>query len=305
MDEFRPPPGEAVAPLLAAFEAAATELHVTRAAELLRTPQSTVSRRIQSLEQLLGVSLFTPDGRGVRLTPTGHDLLLRIRGPLRAIDDAVRHITTDADPEIGLVRFGFPLTLGPVSIPSLLADFHHVAPGIRLRLVQAHAEALTQLLSDGGLDVAIIIPAPLGVRSTSLGSQPIQLYVPRTHRLATRRQVDLAELVDETFIANPPTYNLRQLLESWCAEAGFAPNVALEITEFETLRALVARGLGIALLPAAETEHADLVGIRITGRRHIRSIGLVTAGSIATPAVEKLLRFLEQNAGSAIAGLTR
>ncbi|MCU1479002.1 MAG: transcriptional regulator, LysR family [Subtercola sp.] len=295
------PDGEALVPLLAAFEAAGSEGHITRAAELLQVPQSTVSRRLQSLERLMGVTLFLSVGRGVQLTAQGRDFLARIRSPLRAIDDAIASVKADSDPESGLVRFGFPLTLGPVSIPSLLADFHLTAPHVRLRLVQGHAESLIEQLRDGSLDVAIVIPAPLELPSITIGEQPIQLFVSRDHRLAGRSQVDLSELADETFIANPPDYNLRGLLESWCAAAGFMPRIALEITEFETMRSLIAHRLGIALLPAPETEHPDLIGIPLGGERHTRTIGLVTASTRPTPAAERLRAYLSVHAGPAIA----
>ncbi|GGF21850.1 putative transcriptional regulator, LysR family protein [Subtercola lobariae] len=300
------PEGEALVPLLAAFEAAANESHITRAAELLNLPQSTVSRRLQALEKVVGVPLFHSAGRGVQLTAQGRDLLARIRTPLRAIDEALADVKANADPESGLVRFGFPFTLGPVSVPSLLADFHVTAPHIRLRLVQGHAEALTAQLQGGSLDLAIVIPAPLELRSFALGEQPIALYVSREHPLAGRSHVDVAELADETFIANPPDYNLRSLLETWCAEAGFAPRIAFEITEFETMRSLIAHGLGVALLPAPETTHPGLVGIPLGGPSlHTRTIGLVAATTRPTPAAERLRAYLAEHAGRVIAASAR
>ena len=301
MDEYVSPDAEPLVPLLAAFEAAANESHITRAAELLNLPQSTVSRRLQALEKIVGVTLFHSAGRGVQLTAQGRDLLARIRTPLRAIDEALADVKANADPESGLVRFGFPFTLGPVSIPSLLADFHATAPHIRLRLVQGHAEALTAQLQDGSLDLAIVVPAPLDLPSFALGVQPIALYVSRGHPFAGRSLVELAELADETFIANPPDFNLRGLLESWCAEAGFAPRIALEITEFETMRSLIAYGLGVALLPAPETPHPGIVGIPLAGASHNRTIGLVSATARPTPAAACLRAYLAEHAGAVIA----
>ncbi|MFC9962898.1 LysR family transcriptional regulator [Nocardia ignorata] len=288
MDEYG---AQAVAPLLAAFDAAAEEGNFTRAAQRLGMPQSSLSRRIKSLEQHLGVSLFQPSGRGVTLTPQGRDLHERTRGVLRALDDAVRRVRADADPETGLVRFGFPLTLGPISVPALLAQFHTRAPGIRLHLVQAHGEALAEQVRDGRLDLAVMIPPPDDLPTVVLGRQRIDLHVARTHPLAGRSRVALTELADAAFIANPPSYQLRALLDSWCAAAGFTPRVLFEITEFETLRALVALGLGVALLPPAETPHPDLAVVRIDGERD-REIGLVSGDHGSTLAVARLRDFL-------------
>ncbi|GAD85821.1 LysR family transcriptional regulator [Nocardia asteroides NBRC 15531] len=289
MDDFGD--AQALAPLLAAFDAAAEEGHFTRAADRLGVPQSSLSRRIKTVEQQLGVALFQPSGRGVTLTVPGRALYEHTRGLVRALDDAVRRVRADADPDSGLVRFGFPLTLGPVSVPSLLAQFHTRAPKIRLHLVQAHGEALAAQVRDGRLDLAVMIPPPPDLPSVPLGRQRIALHVARTHPLAARDRVDLAELAAAPFIANPPTYQLRTLLDTWCAAAGFTPRVLFEITEFDTLRELVALGLGVALLPAAEIAHPDLVVVAIDGERD-REIGLVSGDHGPTLAVARLRDFL-------------
>ncbi|MFD3425011.1 LysR family transcriptional regulator [Nocardia fluminea] len=291
MDDSMETGAQALAPLLAAFDAAAEEGHFTRAAQRLGVPQSSLSRRVKTMEHLLGVGLFQPVGRGIALTPQGRDLYARTRGLVRALDDAVRQVRADADPDSGLVRFGFPLTLGPVSIPSLLAQFHTRAPRIRLHLVQAHGEALAEQVRDGRLDLAVMIPPPPDLPTVDLGRQRIDLHVSRAHPLAGRRRVDLAELAEESFIANPPSYQLRTLLDSWCAAAGFTPRVVFEITEFETLRALVALGQGVALLPAAEVADPDLAVIPLDGERD-REVGLVSGDHDSTLAVARLREFL-------------
>lgn len=295
MDDNRAAGIEALAPLLAAFDTVAGEGHVTRAAELLAVPQSSLSRRLKSIEKTLGLQLFQPAGRGVALTPAGRELFERTRPLLRALDDAVSGVRSNADPDNGLVRFGFPLTLGPVSIPSLLADFHARHPGIRLHLVQAHGEALADLVRDGRLDLAVMIPPPADLPSIVLGQQRIQLYCAPGHHLAGRDSVALADLAAEPFIANPPTYQLRQLLDSWCAEADFTPKVSFETTEFETLRAFVAHGMGVALLPEPETPHTDIRRVAVTGVRE-RSVGLATGNHRLGPAAARLHSFIATHA---------
>lgn len=287
MDEFRSAEVEGLAPLLAAFDVAAEEGHITRASDLLGIPQSSLSRRLKTLEKTLGFQLFQPVGRRVALTSAGRELHELTSRLVKELDNAVGLVRSNADPEGGLVRFGFPLTLGPISVPSLLAEFHEAAPRVRLNLVQAHGESLAQMVRDGRLDLAVMIPAPEDLPTTLLGHQQILLHVGTGHRLAARDGVDLAELVDETFIASPPTYHLRMLLDSCCMQTGFEPRVAFEITEFETIRALVSRGLGIALLPVAEVDHPDLVAVPVTGVRD-RTIALAVGNYRLTPAVIRL-----------------
>lgn len=292
-DSFRSQTEELV-PLLAAFATAADEGHITRAAQRLGVPQSSLSRRLKAVERSVGVPLFQPLGRGIALTAAGRELFDRTRDLVGALDDAVTVVRGHADPDRGLVRFGFPLTLGPVSIPSLLADFHGSAPRIRLYLVQAHGEALAEMIRDGRLDLAVMIPAPTDLPAITLGHQRIHLYVGRDHRLAGQGTAELSDLADESFIANPPTYHLRHLLDTQCAAAGFTPKVVFEITEFDTLRALVARNLGIALLPEPEMPHPDLHRIALSIPVE-RSIGLVSGHHRPTPAVARLRDFVARH----------
>lgn len=295
MDDFPSAHLEALAPLLAAFDTTAHTGHITRAAEGLGVPQSSLSRRLRAVEKAVGVQLFHPVGRGIALTPAGRELFERTRGAVRALDDAISAVRGDADPDTGLVRFGFPLTLGPVSIPSMLAQFHAGAPRIRLHLVQAHGEGLADLIRDGQLDLAVMIPSPTDLPAQVLGQQRIHLYVARQHRLANCDTAHLADLRDEAFIANPPTYHLRRMLDSWCSEAGFTPNVAFEITEFETLRSLVEHGLGVALLPEPETPHPRLHRVRLYSPLD-RTIGLVSSNHRPTPVVTRLHNYIAHHA---------
>lgn len=303
MDRFLSDEAAATVPLLAAFDTAAREGHITRAADLLGVPQSSLSRRLKTLEHTIGLPLFQQVGRGVSLTAAGRELHERTSDLVWALDDAVNAVRSNADPDSGLVRFGFPLTLGPVSVPSLLAEFHQSAPRIRLHLVQAHGEALAEMVRDGRLDLAVMIPPPDDLPVTVLGHQRLLLHVARTHRLAERTQVSLAELAEESFIASPPSYHLRQNLDSCCEKAGFTPNVAFEISEFETIRALVGHGLGIAVLPAAETPHPSLASIPLSGVR-ARTIGLATGNHQPTAAVARLRDHINHRAHEFIANAT-
>ena len=287
MDRFLSDETASIVPLLAAFDAAAREGHITHAAQRLGVPQSSVSRRIKTLEHFMGVTLFQQVGRGVSLTTAGHELHERTREAIRDLDDAIATVRSHADPDSGVVRLGFPLTLGPVSVPSLLADFHRDAPRIRLHLVQAHGEALAKMVREGRLDLAVMIPPPDDLPVTDLGRQPLLLHVADTHRLAARDRVDLSDLTEEHFIATPPTYHLRSALESCCRSAGFEPYVAFEISEFDTIRALVAQGLGIAILPRAETLQRRVATIPVAGIAD-RPIGLAMGTRHPSPAVLRL-----------------
>lgn len=270
---------------------------MTEAAATLDIPQSSMSRRIHALQTALRMPLLIHDGRTVRLTPDAQRLAARARGPLDELDQTLAELTGGADPDHGTVRFGFPLTMGSGQIPDLLADFRHQHPGIRVLLKQAHGIELGADLLTGHLDLAVVIPAPDRLPHTTIGTQHIHVAVPTLHRLATAAELRLEELAGETFIANPPSYNLRQLTEIWCDEAGYTPNVAIEVTEFGTIRELISRGLGIALIPHDDRTLPGITEIPLAGGSYYRPIALAWGATTQAAPTRRLNDYLLQHFG--------
>ena len=282
-----------LAPQLRALaELAAHDGHMTQAATALNIPQSSMSRRIHALEGTLRTPLLVKDGRTVRLTPAAITLARRMQDPLRELDAALADLIGNADPDTGTVRFGFPLTMGSGAVPDLLAAFRREYPSIHLQLKQAHGSALIDDLRTGILDVAITIPRPTDLNHTILATQEICLVVPDQHPLAHASTVKLGELRAETFIANPLSYNLRQLTEQWCRQAGYTPNVAVEITEFATIHELINRELGVALLPRSTRPLPGTVEIALDGGPYHRDIALTWATPKQTAVATRLTAFI-------------
>lgn len=266
--------------------------HMRQAASELGIPQSSMSRRIKTLEDELGVPLLIHEGRIVRLSDPAVELVRRVRGPLRQVDEALAGAVAGVDAAHGTVRFGFPLTLGAARTADLLAGFRASQPKVRLHLKQAHAALLRGDLADGSLDVALVIPPPPGFGGDVVASQQIVAVVGAGHPLAGRSSLALSELASEPFVLNPTSYQLRSVTEEWCREAGFAPDVAMEVTEFSTMRELVARGLGVALLPAHESAVAGVVEVPLSGGPYQRDIALVRSETSHTPVVEAFAEYL-------------
>ena len=281
--------------LRALVELAAHDGHMTQAAAALDIPQSSMSRRIHALQTTLRVPLLIPDGRTVRLTPEAQRLAARARQPLDELDHLLGELTGSADPDHGTVRFGFPLTMGAGRIPDLLADFRQRYPGIRVLLKQAHGTEVGADLLSGQLDLAVVIPAPDRLQHVPIGTQRIHVAMPADHRLATAKRIRLHELAGESFIANPPSYHLRQMTEIWCSEAGFTPNIAIEVTEFGTIRELVSRGLGSALLPHDDRTPPGLVEVPLAGDHYQRSIALAWGATTQAAPTRRLHDYLRRH----------
>ena len=289
-----------LAPRLAQFAAVARHEHVTRAAQELGVPQSTLSRAMVRLEADLGVALFARHGRTVSLTPAGHTFLASVERALDGIERAAETVRSDADPTVGKVAFGFLHTLGPETVPGLLREFRADHPRVRFQLVQNYGEAMLERLRAGGLDLCLTAPLPdapdLVVRP--LDEQRLRLVVPADHPLAGRRRVRLAEAADELFVTLEPGYGLRRITDALCAEAGFTPKVAFEGEEAETLRGLVAAGLGVALLPPPAVPRPGVAELTVTAPRAVREIGVAWLdGHPDTPPVAAFKRFLLSRRG--------
>jgi DNA-binding transcriptional LysR family regulator len=284
-----------LAPRLAQFAAVARHEHVTRAAERLGMPQPTLSRAVARLEADLGVALFARQGRSLRLTPAGRTFLRAAERALADVERAAESVRLDADPGGGRVAFGFLHTLGSETVPALLRAFREEHPRVRFQLVQTYGEAMVERLRSGALDLCLTSPPPdeQGLVVRRLDEQRLRLVVPAGHRLAGRRRIRLAEVAADPFVTLEPGYGLRRITDALCAEAGFSPRIAFEGEEAETLRGLVAAGLGVALLPPPAVPRPGVAELDVIGQRALREIGVAWLdGHADTPPVAAFKRFL-------------
>ncbi|MFF2547793.1 LysR family transcriptional regulator [Kitasatospora sp. NPDC058063] len=281
-------PAVLLAPRLARFAAVARLEHVTRAAALLGVPQPTLSRSVARLEEELGVDLLARQGRTVQLTRAGRLLLASVERALAEVERGAAAARAEADPEAGLVAFGFLHTMGPDAVPALLRGFRAAHPRVRFQLVQDYGAAMLERLRAGELDLCLVAPLPEdpAFAARPLDEQRLHLVVPADHRLAGRRRIRLAEVAEEPFVGLEQGYGLRAITDGFCAQAGFVPRLAFEGEETETLRGLVAAGLGVALLPPALVPRPGVVELEVTAPRTRRAIGLAWAAGrpLAPPA---------------------
>ncbi|GDY29985.1 LysR family transcriptional regulator [Gandjariella thermophila] len=282
----------AIAPRLAALRALAREQHVTRAADALGVPQPTVSRWLAELGRELGAPVVVRVGRGVRLTRAGELLADAAEEAMAAVEAGCRRAAEEADPERGRVVFAFLHTMGGVHVPELLRAFRKRHPGVRFTLMQAAHEEMLGRVRAGAADLALTSPLPAepDLRAAPLYRQPLVLAVPRHHELAGRDGVAVAELAGEPLVGMKPGYGLRQITDELCAAAGFRPALGFEGDEVDTVRGLVAAGLGVALLPAAEPAPPDAVAEVPLRPAATRTVGLVWAGGRPLPPAARLFR---------------
>ncbi|GAA3803625.1 LysR family transcriptional regulator [Streptomyces coacervatus] len=235
--------------------AVAETRNFTRAAERCFVVQSSLSHRIAGLERELGVKLFARSSRRVEPTPAGVAFVAAARECLAAADRAA----ADAAAATGVVRgrlaVGVIVTTAAVDVPELLQRYRARHPAVRVALRSGRSDELAAAVGSGELDIAFLgVPEsepPSGVESVVLARDEHVLVVPAGHRLAGVARVTLPEIAEETFVDFVSGTPARAQSDQAFAAAGLVRDVAYEAGVVELITRLVARGLGIALLPSA------------------------------------------------------
>jgi len=237
------------------FVAVAEELHFGRAARRVHMAQPPLSQQIRVFEGELGVKLFHRTSRRVELTGEGRTLLSHARLVLAQADRAIQAVQAAARGDTGRLAVGFVTSAMYAQVPAILREFHHRHPRAELgcfemRLVR-QVEALRQREIDVGF-VRVPVREP-GIASVLLSKEPLVLVLPAEHPRASVRRARLSDFGAETFItvsrAGAPAFH--DVLMEACRQAGFVPRVEHEVGEVQTVLALVAAGLGVALVPAS------------------------------------------------------
>jgi len=238
--------------------ALADERHFTRAAAREHIAQPALSQQIRRLEQEVGLALVERTTRRVTVTEAGQTLVARARRILSEVDSANAEMQALAGVRTGHVMVGTMHTMGPVDVTVALAVFHQRHPRVELTVREQSSEELAEMLRDDGLDLAFLSVTERmeshGLGLHQLVSEELVVVLPRDHRLAARGTLRMAELAGEHFISYREGARLRELLTFAARHAGFEPQIKLESNESERIKRLVARDMGVAILPRSDAE---------------------------------------------------
>jgi LysR family transcriptional regulator, transcription activator of glutamate synthase operon len=242
--------------------AIADEGSFTRAAARSHVAQPALSQQIRRLERETGVTLIDRTTRRVQMTEPGKLLVERARRALAEVEAGIAELDEVAGVRGGRVAIGAMQTLGPFDLSRLLAAFHAHHPEVELAVREEPSETLADMLRSDALDLAFLSVTHRiqggGLRFQRLATEEVVAVLPAEHRLARRKRLRLSDLADERFIAFREGSMLRRLLFSAADEAGIEPRVAFESNEAGRVRSMVARGLGVSLLPRSDVEGAGV-----------------------------------------------
>ena len=232
------------------FAECAKTLNMTAASQQLHVAQSAVSTAISHLERALDTTLFIRQhSKGLVLTPAGEQLLRDTQQVFGLLNDSIDAIRSDQDEVRGSISVACFNTLAPFLLPPLIGRLQERHPHLDVEFIEGDNEETMAALRGGRAELAITyqLTKAEGIAHSLIGEVPPHIIVPADHPLADRREVALVELTNEPFVLlNLP--DSRDYFMSLLRAAGIDTAPKYRTSSYETVRSMVATGLGFGLL---------------------------------------------------------
>jgi DNA-binding transcriptional LysR family regulator len=289
------------------FLAVAEALNFTKAAALLRVAQPALSRRVQDLEDEIGVDLLKRSPRGVVLTAEGKVFLDKTRQILKLVDESVEQVRALARGEEGELHIGYAPAPTVEILPPALAAFQKAFPRVRVLLHDFSEQELFEGLRNDKLELALMPrgtgPQSVGLEFETLRSYPICVAVAPTHRFARLKTITLEMVATEAMIGfnrkDYPEYYVG--LDRIFEPLGIKPRIVVECDSSSSLITEIETGRGVAIASPI-LRHASgkrLLYRPLTGTTEMMSVGIAraTKGDV-TPAGEKFCEILRKSSAN-------
>lgn len=289
--------------------AVARERHFGKAAEACFVSQPTLSIAIKKLEDELGVTLFER-GRGeVTLTPVGAQVVSQAQRVIEEASRVVQIAQGGQDQLAAPLRVGAIYTVGPYLFPHLIPGLNETAPNMRLVVEENYTAVLKERLKQGDLDV-IIISLPFdepGIATRALYDEPFIVLLPSAHPLTQSDRIETSQLANEQMLLLGAGHCFRDQVLQFCPECNAGGKSANELQQsleggsLETIRYMVASGLGVTVVPCtaagADQFSQRLLTIRrFSGKAPSRRVALAWRRTFTRPeAVNMLARAIVEH----------
>ncbi len=233
--------------------AVARERNFRRAAEKAFISQPALSLAIQKLEDELALKLFERGKNGITITPTGLQIIEQAQRALEEVE-RIREIAAQGQNQLATpLRIGIIHTVGPYLLPDLIPALNKIAPDMPLKVEENVTANLDASLRNGRLDV-IIVALPFGdagILTRTLYDEPFEVVVSNSHPWSARRSIRAQELATEKVLLLDSGHCFSNQVAEACPELNRKRAEIQQGTSLETIRNMVASGLGITVLPAS------------------------------------------------------
>ena len=227
------------------------EMHsITKAARASHIALAAASRRIQQLEDQLGVQLLRRSARGVELTPAGTAVLARAQEMLSKVDEMRAEVSDYSKGAKGIVRIHANASALAQYLPGDLASFSADHPEIKVALEEERSTAIVEAVRKGSADVGIVMEGAdaQGLQLFEYRTDLLCAVVPRRHPVRGRK-IAFAKLLDHDFVGLESNTVISRLMLEEAARAGKPLRLRVQVKSFDVVARLVQAGLGIGVLP--------------------------------------------------------
>jgi LysR family hydrogen peroxide-inducible transcriptional activator len=276
--------------------AAAQERHFGRAADRVFVTQPALSLAIKKLEEELGLTIFDRRQNRIELTAIGEQIVHQAQRVLEEAEQIKILATQGKDHLSGPLRLGVIATVGPYILPDLVPLLNQRAPKMPLELEENLTLNLSGMLKSGKLDV-IMIALPFdepGIMTQALYDEPFKVLVPTGHPWQKKKLIDSRQLGSEKVLLPHAGHCFRQQVLDACPELSRSDAEGWQGNSLETIRQMVASGLGITVLPSSaltpKYESKRLIAIELAKPVPGRRIGLAWRRGFTRPRVIETIR---------------
>jgi DNA-binding transcriptional LysR family regulator len=283
------------------FRAVADAGSFTAAAQRLHVSQSAISRQLKLLEEELGTLLLERTGRGVNVTPEGHILLATANRIWRDMQEVVAQIADTQKLQRGMISLGGGMTVCLHILPKLLKKFRALYSNVDLRITTGTAGQLLQSLRAHEVDLLLLTLPIVGADLEVLPvlREEMLVITPKNHLLTRTRSVDAQSLARHPLILFERGSNTRKVVDDYFLEQQMPMNVVMETENVEIIKAMVASGVGVTILPygslAADLRHGRFAWARMRGAHLYRETGWVYLKSAHRPhSIAEVLRVFDE-----------
>ncbi|WP_414663981.1 LysR family transcriptional regulator [Horticoccus sp. 23ND18S-11] len=261
------------------FVAVAETENFTRAASRVHVSQPSLSQQILKLEGEVGHKLFHRLGRKAVLTEAGTAFLERARRILVEVENAAKELADH--PSLGRrITVGAVQTVMPYLITPFIAQLRDSHPNLLIDAQEDFRGKLLQGVIEGDLDLAVV---PLPVRDHRISIEPLlveplMLVVGSRHPIASRSEISIKDLAEETFVSLGDSSALASQIRSFFGDQKFQPRIGIRCAQVATLKQFVSSGLGISLLPQLARlpdDRDNLTYLRLTGSQPTRELVVI------------------------------
>ncbi|MGX0241724.1 DNA-binding transcriptional LysR family regulator [Staphylococcus capitis] len=272
---------------------------MTKASKSLYIAQPTISKVIKDIEAEMAVPLFDRSKRNLVLTDAGKIFFNKCKEIISLYDNLPTEINSLYGLETGHINISMSAVMSMRKFIGVLGDFHQLYPNITYNLIESGGKTTENLILNDEVDIGVTtLPVDHHLfESISLNKEDLRVVLYREHPLAYKTKIKMEELAEENFILFNEDFYLNDKIIENAKNAGFVPNMASQISQWNVIENLIINKLGITILPATISEllNDDVKMIQLENANTEWELGVVwKKDKRLSHATNKWIEFLKE-----------